>query len=220
MNRERLVIAFFTCLLLLSIQTINAQSPCTEGLPYRNCPACGTARSFPVQKLDVLKNRSQKAKHTHKITVAEMRDPSNNKKFNFDMQVEVTGFVASVQAGGYKESCNCGREDLRDIHINIVADPKEVGDQRKYVIVEFTPRWQEQFGLNNHDYQKMLQTVKEQIAGKWVKFEGWMMFDYFHEDQSESTRPGNESNWRATAWEVHPVTSYTVLTEPPHSNHR
>ncbi|HEY6044979.1 MAG TPA: hypothetical protein VIU65_00165 [Pyrinomonadaceae bacterium] len=67
----------------------------------------------------------------------------------------------------------------------------------------------------------MLDKVKDAIEGKWVRFEGWLLYDYFHADQSKTTMPnlptcpddGQEHsgcNWRATPWEVHPVTKYIV----------
>jgi hypothetical protein len=132
------------------------------------------------------------------------------------MPVEVTGFVASVVSGGNKETCNCARNDLRDIHINVVATPQERNNPKRYVIVEFTPRWQEQFELDSSNYQQMLQTVKDEIEGKWVLFQGWMMYDHIHAGESESTAPHHVGNWRATPWEVHPVTYYEVLPGAPH----
>jgi len=60
----------------------------------------------------------------------------------------------------------------------------------------------------------MLEAVKTEIEGKWVRFEGYMMSDSVHRNQSESTAPGNASNWRATPWEVHPVTAYAVVPAP------
>jgi hypothetical protein len=53
------------------------------------------------------------------------------------------------------------------------------------------------------------------MVGKWVLFQGWMLYDSFHADESESTAPGRPGNWRATPWEVHPVTYYEVLDGPP-----
>jgi len=58
------------------------------------------------------------------------------------------------------------------VHINIVADPSEVGDKTKYVIVEFTPRWEQKFGLEDSNYDAMRAAVETQIGGKWVKFQG------------------------------------------------
>jgi hypothetical protein len=138
--------------------------------------------------------------------------------------VWLRAYVASVVPGGFKESCNCNREDLRDIHINVVADPSELHDLSKYVIVEITPRWEDTFGLDNSNYDAMLEKVKEQIEGKWVRFEGWMLYDYIHANQSKTTAPTLSTcpddgenhpncNWRATPWEVHPVTKYTVVQQ-------
>lgn len=203
--------------------SVQAQTPCSQGQPYRGCKACGSAKSAKGQKLNVLKNRGAKATSPKKITVEEIRDPANNSKFSPTRQVSVTAFVASVDSGGNKESCNCGRGDLRDVHINIVADPSEVNDKAKYVVVEFTPRWEKKFGLDDSDYAAMKKAVADQIVGKRVKFEGWMLSDSFHVSESKNTAkpstPTCQDNgsdpkpcvWRATTWEVHPVTKYTVV---------
>jgi hypothetical protein len=159
--------------------------------------------------------------------VQAIRDPANNKKFTPSKQVWVTGYVAGVDPGGFKETCNCKRTDLRDVHINIVADPSEAGDQSKYVVVEFTPRWEKKFGFDDSNYDAMRQAVEDKIKGKWVKFSGWMLYDYIHKKEAESTAAQgtpacvpNQANqkrpcvWRATPWEVHPVTAYTVVSGP------
>ena len=200
--------------LFLSLTNINAQSPCDLGTVYKNCKACGTAKGNKAQTLNVQKNRDDEATDTKPLSVEDIRKPSNNKRFKPNMQVQITGYVASVVHGGFEESCNCGRKDLQDIHINIVANPKEVGNEREYVVVEFTPRWQEKFGLDNSNYPKMVAAVEKKLKGKWVHFEGWMLYDYIHADKSESTNPGGDGNWRATPWEVHPVTSYRVVPKP------
>ncbi|HSP63723.1 MAG TPA: hypothetical protein VLQ90_12120 [Pyrinomonadaceae bacterium] len=160
------------------------------------------------------------------ITVEAMRDPANNTgKFTPNKQVSITGLVASVDPGGMPETCNCKRPDLRDVHINIVADPSEVGDQSKYVVVEFTPRWEKKFHFNDSNYEVMRKAVEDQIKGKRVKFDGWMLYDFIHANASQSTSPNQpvcpndgqqhpNCNWRATPWEVHPVTAYTVVTGP------
>ncbi len=219
-------LAFTTLLLVFGVATgAVPQDPCSQGAAYRNCPACGTAKTKKAQELNVNKNREEKATAPEQITVQEIRDPKNNGKFKPKKQVWVTGYVASVVSGGNQESCNCARDDLRDIHINIVAKASEASNQSKYVVVEFTPRWQQKFGLNDSNYQKMLKAVRSQIEHKWVKFEGWMLYDFMHENGSKSTQPKQKTcpndgrmhsgcNWRATPWEVHPVTSYTVTTAP------
>lgn len=190
-------------------------SPCSLGTPYRGCLACGSAKGERAQLLNVLKNRDAIAENPKVLKVEDLREPNNNNKFSPDMAVEVIGYVADVETGGFQESCNCNRDDLRDIHINVVAEPREVGNVTKYVVIEITPRWEHKFGLDESDYRAMLDNVKNQIKGKWVKFRGWMLYDYVHLTESESTAPGNKSNWRATPWEVHPITSYQVLPRRP-----
>jgi len=177
--------------------------------------------------LNILKNRDAAVTKPNKIAVQEIRDPANNTgKFTPTKQVWVTGFVASVDPGGLQETCNCKRTDLRDVHINIVADPSEVGDKTKYVIVEFTPRWEQKFGLDDSNYDAMRTTVETQIGGKWVKFQGYMLEDFVHRKEAKDTADPatptctdsfNDPKpcvWRATTWEVHPVTAYAVVTGP------
>jgi hypothetical protein len=41
-----------------------------------------------------------------------------------------------------------------------------------------------------------------------------MLFDMERQDESENTAPGGERNWRATAWEIHPITSIEVVQRP------
>lgn len=218
-------------LLLIALACVSvsvyAQVPCSQGTAYRGCKACGSAKSKKGQTLNVQKNNGRKATTPHRVTVEEIRDPANNVgRFGPKQQVWVTGFVASLDKGGNKESCNCGREDLRDIHINIVASPSERNNKTKYVVVEITPRWQARFNLDDSDYDAMLEKVRGEIEGKWVRFEGWMLSDSFHVSESKSTAKsttptckddGNDPRpcvWRATPWEVHPVTSYRVVSGP------
>jgi hypothetical protein len=50
---------------------------------------------------------------------------------------------------------------------------------------------------------------------KWVEITGWLLFDFEHVPEAENTNPGGAKNWRATCWEIHPVTSIRVLDSPP-----
>ena len=199
---------------------------CSQGTAYRNCPACGTAHDNAHRQLNVLKNRENIAKQPQPKTVQEIRDPKNAGSLSSSQRVRVRGFVASVDPGGIQETCNCKRTDLRDVHINIVADPSEASDKTKYVVVEFTPRWEKKFGFDDSNYDAMRSSVQSQIGGKWVEFRGYMMEDFVHRKEAANTAaPGtptctdsvNDPSpcvWRATTWEVHPVTSFQVVTGP------
>ena len=56
--------------------------------------------------------------------------------------------------------------------------------------------------------------LRDRLLGRWIKVRGWMLFDVEHQKASENTAPGRERNWRATAWEIHPVTSIEVVQRP------
>jgi len=53
--------------------------------------------------------------------------------------------------------------------------------------------------------------LNSMLVGHWCEFEGWLYFDAGHVDQAENTAPHNATNWRATAWELHPVTNIRVV---------
>jgi hypothetical protein len=228
-QRRRDEVAAWQTLLSFENQRLPKKKPpsaCSQGTAYRNCPACGKTTSGPHQKLNVLKNRNVAVTDPQKITVQEVRDPANDSVFTTDRKVWVTGFVASIDDGGNQETCNCKRPDLRDVHINIVADPSEANDKTQYVVVEFTPRWEKRFNFDDSDYPAMKQAVISQIGGKWVKFEGYLLTDWVHKADAKNTaKPntptcqddGNDPSpcvWRAATWEVHPVTKYAVVPGP------
>ncbi len=56
--------------------------------------------------------------------------------------------------------------------------------------------------------------LRKTFLGRRVKIKGWLFFDIAHKDASENTNPGRTKNWRATAWELHPVTSITIVHGP------
>ena len=44
-----------------------------------------------------------------------------------------------------------------------------------------------------------------------VRISGWLFNDWEHKGQSENMNPGGAHNWRATTWEIHPITAIDVL---------
>jgi hypothetical protein len=189
-----------------------AQAPlCTSGTSYLDCPACGTAKSVRAQRENVLKNRDKAPESVKVLALDNILNPDLNNSFYPDMGAEVTGYVARVVRGGVRETCNCGRDDLRDIQIEIVSSFQEAANPRRSMIIEISPRWQKTLGLNDSNYELMLQKLSRQMQGRFVTFRGWLFYDSVHIDQSESTNPGNAMNWRGTPWEIHPVTWYKIL---------
>ena len=120
-----------------------------------------------------------------------------------------------MKRGGI-EGTNChARDDLdRDTHIELVLDPMH-SDSSARVIVEVTPRWR--YIMRERDTDWSTRALRDQFRGRWVRVRGWMLFDAEHQRESENTAPERAGNWRATAWEIHPVTSIEVVARPRRS---
>ena len=99
------------------------------------------------------------------------------------------------------EATNCFNPCRRDIHI--VLATKKGASKTEQVIVEVTPN------VRAIDWSE--ETLQTQLVGHWCEFEGWMYFDVGHAEESENVFPGKTGNWRATAWEIHPVTKIAVI---------
>jgi hypothetical protein len=117
----------------------------------------------------------------------------------------IEGYVIVVRPGAV-EFANCLSFTERDIHLHVARVPDApVGE---HVVVEVTPHWRSWARQHGLDWSL---AALQRLVGKRVRLEGWLLFDIEHDDESENTNPGLVHNWRATAWELHPVTSIRVL---------
>lgn len=179
---------------------------------YHGCGLTGSPAPPIAQQLNYMKNRSSgpKAKDIKpSITLdAMLATGKDNNRWSDNSAAEIEGVVFDVKPGGI-ESTNCRAQALadRDTHIEIVRSLDDSGPTRR-MIVEVTPRLRAIALGRGLDWSThALQT----LIGHRVKIRGWMLFDFEHVDESENTAPKRRDNWRATAWEIHPVTDITVL---------
>jgi len=184
---------------------------------YRGCSLEGDAKREDVRELNVLKNRYTFPDSTqidHSVTLEAMLAPGDDRnRFNTNKAVEITGYVLDVKVGG-DESCNCHERDpqYRDTHIEI-ALPTNLVSENQCVIVEVTPRMREIMSKKGIDWST--DNLRNTIKGHSVKVRGWLLFDEEHSKQAENTDPDNPKDWRATCWEIHPVTSIEVVESKP-----
>ena len=213
MKRIPLLASLFLSCLLLFTPVSHSQSPfdgCkAEGLgkKTRNNPAGNLPDRF--KELNRLKNRDTAPRARdidESITLTEILKPENDGEFENSQGAEITGYVAYVYWGEKRESVNCSREDLRDIHIAIVCHPKYREDKSQWMFAEITPRFQDRLGDN--DSLQYLET-------KWVRLRGWMFYDAQHKGNARTVNPRGKAIWRATPWEIHPLTSFAVLDGAP-----
>jgi hypothetical protein len=188
---------------------------------YRTCPLEGDAVQAFRQAANRLKNRNiapTPAQIDPAVTLAALAVPGDDEnRWQPTQGASVVGYVIDVKAGG-KETVNCG-EDIavyRDTHIELVLQSNQTAKKRR-VIVEVTPKWREFMSSQAIDWSTP--TLKNTLEGRWVRFTGWLFFDIEHDDEAENTTPGRAENWRATAWEIHPVTTIQVCTAGPTNCH-
>ena len=176
----------------------------------QNCPRAGLALTSRARQLHRLKNRTalpQAADFDSRVTLAALLERGNDThRWLTERAARIQGEVIDV-AYARPEATNCFSPCRRDIHI-AVADRKGAA-KNEQVIVEITPRLQDWATSQGIDWS--VQTLQRQLVGHWCEFEGWLYFDVGHDEESENIAPGHAGNWRATAWEIHPVTKITVV---------
>ena len=207
-------VAFTLALLLLGQGDNNLDDIMLNG---RSCPLQGDAKSPDVKSLNRLKGRYHSPVSSDidpTVALTAMVAPGDDEnRFDVKSAATVTGFVLQVQVGG-KETCNCHatNPDERDTHIALTLS--EDAEKIQSVVAEVSPRTRllrQRAGHNDWTTE----ALKRDIQGKWVEVTGWLMFDFEHIGEAENTNPGDARNWRATCWEIHPVTSIKVLDGPP-----
>lgn len=176
----------------------------------RNCPSVGIALTGHARQLHRLKNRTalpQAADFDSRVTLAALLERGNDtNRWSVERAARIQGEVIDV-AYARPEATNCFSPCRRDIHITVADRPGAAKNEQ--VIVEVTPRFQDWATSQGIDWS--VETLKRQLVGHWCEFEGWLYFDVGHDEESENIAPGHADNWRATAWEIHPVTKITVV---------
>lgn len=208
----------FAICLLLSLVTIasNAQAPSSDMDTFDGCGLSGNAKSANLTKLNQLKNRytlPSARKINHSITLSALLEPGDDRsKWSSGSSAEVVGYVLDVKPGG-PETCNCGKKDPKhsDTHIELVQHATDTAVSQS-VVVEVTPRLRAIMQSKGVDWSTS--ALRKKYLHKWVRVRGWMLFDSQHTGSAENTNPHGTHNWRATAWEIHPITRIQLAPAP------
>jgi hypothetical protein len=179
-----------------------------------DCPPEGDAKFERVREVNRFKNRvlGPRPSQVQRITMDDLRFPGpDQSRWSNEYAVELEALVVDVKPGG-KETCNCHASAVneKDTHIELAMDLAAGKTER--VVVEVTPAWRGYMASRGEDWSTA--HLRQTMLGRWVRIRGWMMFDTEHEDEAENTAPGRPNNWRATAWEIHPISSIEVLPIP------
>jgi len=175
-----------------------------------NCPSAGIALTTRARDLHRLKNRTSLPTATDfdpRITLDALLQPGSDRdRWSTNRAGRIQGEVIDVAYAG-PEATNCFSPCRRDIHILIAT--RKGAAKREHVVVEVTPNLRDWAAGQGIDWSE--ETLQAQLVGHWCEFEGWMYFDAGHAEESENISPREPDNWRATAWEIHPVTRIAVI---------
>ena len=189
-----------------------------DGCAIEGDPKPAGSQFHAIQALNRLKNRStmpSDADIDPSVTLVRLIGDGTNDSGSFDTgrAAEITGFVLHVKPGGRSETTNCrkGDPDHRDAHIELTLSSTDTLETRR-VIVEVTPRWRAAMKAAGTDWGTA--TLQHSIEHRFVRLRGWLFRDDEHTGQAENTNPGGDKNWRATVWEIHPVSNLSVVPHP------
>jgi hypothetical protein len=192
---------------------------------YQGCGMSGSVTSETDSKywLNQRKNRYLAPDFAPFVTMKTLLSTKSNGKpggLNDDSGVTIEGYVGEVKKGG-GESTNCSSKATltgknTDEHIYLfrtLAEAKrfkKTRDKTNAVVVETTPRVKELAARNGFNWY--LPALKG-IELKKVRVKGWLLRDDEHVENSyvDGARGGSKEVHRGTIWEVHPVTSITIL---------
>jgi hypothetical protein len=202
---------------VLSVWTVSQTSPSSLQV-YDGCPLGGDAKTPALQRLNVLKNRYIQPRPNQfnpSITLQAILAPGEDTdRWSPGMAAEITGFVLDVKPGG-SETVNCHAKDPAhtDTHIEIVLNPNDSAPTRR-LIIEVTPRGRAIMAAKRPPVDWSTANLRRILVGRRITVRGWMMFDAQHSNAAENTAPGHVGNWRATAWEIHPITGMQPAQSP------
>jgi hypothetical protein len=175
-----------------------------------NCPAEGGALSAQTRAFVRLKNRTHRPRPEDfeaRVTLDALLLPGDDRaRWSEARAAAVEGYVVGVETGGI-EAANCYSLTRRDTHVYLARRPD--APTREAVVAEVTPRLREWAAREGDDWSE--ESLRRRLMGRRCRVEGWLLYDTEHDGEAENTAPGRAPNWRATAWEIHPVTRVEVL---------
>ncbi len=176
----------------------------------RHCPVTGIAFSKDQRNSHRLKNRTslpQPSDFDGRVTLSSLLQPGEDStRWSTSRAARLQGYVVAVATTGV-ELANCYLPCRRDIHIDVALHAD--APPREHIVLEITPLMEDLARRQGIDWSAP--TLKQKLMSRWCSFEGWLFFDLNHAAEAENTAPQKQGNWRASAWEIHPITKIEVL---------
>ena len=206
--RETIILRMMAALLLVAIFQVPVCAAQTPG-SFDGCPLEGKTTRPALMALNRLKNRTVAPLKTDvnpAISLTSVLEPGNDVgRWKETQAAIIAGFVVAVKPGG-PETVNCGATDPAhtDTHIELALTADD-SEGIHHMIVEVTPRGRAIMAAKGKDWSTA--NLRRTLLGRKITVVGWMMLDREHCNASENTNPGGAHNWRATCWEIHPISA-------------
>ncbi|HKR04561.1 MAG TPA: hypothetical protein VJY62_07980, partial [Bacteroidia bacterium] len=209
-----LILLFFV---LNSIITVHGQNLETIKINGKPCGPHGDAKAEREFNQNVFKNRWNPPPDNQidgQISLEDLiSNGVNEHSFSQNKAVTLEGYIFDIKPGGL-ETCNCHatKSIFKDTHIELTPSENETSPDKR-VIIEVTPRIRMLKQQNGDDWTTG--NLKSMYLNHFVRVTGWLFYDHSHEKQAFLSDPDDNKgdNWRATCWEVHPVTEIEDLGE-------
>jgi hypothetical protein len=170
-----------------------------------HCPPQGDAKVARVAALNILKRRMTVPQVDSAITLkAILASGDDAKRWDSHRGASIEGYIVNVKPGGI-ESVNCHAKAVLDRDTHIEMGLKSDVPKTERVIVEVTPQ------IRQTRHPEWTTAKLRQLIGKKVRITGWLFYDAEHSNASAHTCKKCVNAWRATAWEIHPVTQIEIV---------
>jgi len=189
----------------------NGQDPAAGG-----CPPQGDATKPKQQQLNQLKARTEEPSDDDVDDTADISaliaPGDDTLRWQSDTAVEVTAFVVDVRDAGMASS-NCHSSDPADHDTILDLSPgANVSDASHRMVAVITPQWRRLMAGNRVDWST--RAIRAKYTQQYVTIRGWLLFNTEAAGRSlNSTSLPGANITRATAWEIHPVTSIKLNTD-------
>jgi hypothetical protein len=203
---RRVVLSFLCCFALAWSGAISAQPPGDAGA----CPPQGDATKAKVKRLNEAKARIDEVADDDvddTVTMEGLSEPGDDRlRWQDGQGVEITAYVIDVRDGGAASSnCHSAKRSEHDTILELVPT-QDAMDRSHRVYAVVTPQWRQAVAADRVDWSTG--ALRAHYLQRWVILRGWLLFNLEAAATSLHTAalPGPDLT-RATAWEIHPVTS-------------
>jgi hypothetical protein len=196
---------------ILFAAAAHAQQPAAAG----GCPPQGDAVKAKEQQLNILKARTEEPTDDDVDDTADVQallEPGDDTlRWTSDTAVEITAFVLDVRDGG-PASSNCHSSNPADHDTILDLSPSaNVFDAGHRIVAVITPQGRRIMAGNGVDWST--NAIQAAYTRHYVTVRGWLLFNGAAAGRSLNSAPlAKNGITRATAWEIHPITSIALDT--------